>query len=270
MKTKVICDTGVWYRLAIKGLIPELQNCELYITNLSIFELCSTENLEKYGLNSVKEAFIAIQKYAPKNILSPNPIQQIILTYNPKYIDELAYRQNSNIIKLFTTFLSAKSIADIDYDYLEQIKFRKEATEIWIVNDIQPYIEKLTKEGINEFKSIDEYVRYFLIYRIKEYLRMYSPLTLFDPNKDLRKLDIFFNCFAFYIQDVVKKNIKGQVTKIKKNDLVDFMNLIYCGDDFKYLTTETKNRGVNLALLSKAANYLLPDNKAIQDKLNSD
>jgi hypothetical protein len=64
MRTKVICDLNVWYRLGQKGLslTSELIKYDLYLSNLSLVELISSENLTA-NFSLVQKAFFAISKY---------------------------------------------------------------------------------------------------------------------------------------------------------------------------------------------------------------
>jgi hypothetical protein len=264
-RIKVICDINVWYRLGQVGIgsTPELLNYDMYLSNLSLVELISSENLIK-NFELVQRAFFAISKYS-QGILSQNDAQLLILANKPDYIDELSVVQRDSIINILEIFLKAKNINEIDYEYKQIIINRDAEVKNWL-SSVTDFIGELRTKSIKDLEVINQYVSDILINHMKEYLNRNSPQTIIG-DLDFKKFELFIDCFSLYLLDFVQKSTK----RFDKNDYIDFMNLLYCTDDFKYLTLETekKNRlGKMLELSQYSKKYLLPDYQVIKNKLN--
>lgn len=266
MRTKVICDINVWYRLGQKGLesTPELLKYDLYLSNLSLVELISSDNLTG-NFNLVQSTFFAISKYS-RGILSQNDAQLLVLANKPDYVDELACIQKDTINKIFDTFLNARSLEDIDYEYNQIITNRNVELQSWLIN-VTSFVNHLRSQRITKLHAINQCVHDILINHMEEYLARNSPHTLFNEI-DFQKFELFIDCFSLYLLDFVQKPTK----QFDKNDYIDFMNLLYCTGEFKYLTLESekKNRlGKILEVSQYSVKYLLPNHKLIKEKLNA-
>lgn len=264
MKQKLICDINVWYRIGAKGfdvVSKELENCELHITNISIIELMSSAKL-KSDFENVKSAFNAINKYCTK-ILSQNVVQQILNVQQMKYTDNSALIQKENINKLIESFLKADSIGDLDFDYSKMIETRKNETDEWAAN-ANEMIKQLRKEKLtlDELKIITPN---FLLNHVARYIER-NNIQIELKKYDFSDFDLFVECYSLFIHDIIGK--KGK--KIKQNDYVDFMNLLYCVDDFKYLTLEGGNGVAGMIKRSSVGDkYTLSNEDAIKTILNS-
>lgn len=262
-KQKVICDANVWYQLAEKGFeaAPELKNYQLCITNLTIFEIISSETIIE-NFNLTKKIIILIKENA--EIIPENDIQQVILSQLSGYSDELIERQENTIDRLFNTFSNAKSIKDIDFNYEKQIKLRESETEEW------------SKRVLNVLKANDlSPAESYLKAGVSEYLNKYRPDIVLE-DCDFSKFELFIDCFSRYLKHKqINKTNKKPENLITKNDYIDFRNLLYCTEEYKYLTFEVPKgsgkKSYNIAYMLEtspfAAKYLLPDNNIIRKKV---
>ncbi len=179
----------------------------------------------------------------------------------------MAFIQKDVINKLLDIFLNAKDLNDIDYEYNQIIANRNAELQSWLVN-VTYFANQLRLQNITDLNVINLCVLDILFKHVKEYLARNSTQTILNE-VDIQKFELFIDCFSLYLLDFVRKPNK----KFDKNDYIDFMNLLYCTNEFKYLTLESekKNRLGKMLELSQYSNkYLLPDNKSIKDKLNLD
>ena len=108
-KTKVVCDTNVWYSISKDGYSKFgdiLSKYQLVLTNLSLVELVSTAKIEKNEatFQNVKDAFAAIHKYAL--FRADNDVEHIMNVLKIEFIDEEHCDIKDvyeNILKDFTT-----------------------------------------------------------------------------------------------------------------------------------------------------------------------
>lgn len=265
MTQKLICDNNFWYRVGEKGIgdvMHELRDCDLYITNLSLVELISSANLTS-NFDIVKNAFNAISKYC-KIILSQNDAQQLLIIQQIDYVDNIAEVQKKNINRLINSFLNAESIKDLDFDYNHMIESRKKETKDWAVtaNEMVLNLRKL-KINLEDLRNNSKEI---LLHHVNRYIER-NNIKIESKVFDFSQFELFIECFSLFIQDVISKHDK----RIKENDYVDFMNLLYCIGDFKYLTLE-KEKGNRIAKMinstSIGQNYKLHNEDSIKRILN--
>jgi len=254
-KIKVICDSNVWYRLGAKGYtdtLSELKDCDLYITNLTIVELISSKQMNS-DFDSLKHAFYAISKYS-KRCLSQNDAQQILLANDTSYIDHSYQAQKISIIKIIEDFVNAETKDKLSYtNYDDMIQGRKESVSTWVTNmeDMINWMRREHKAKNNI--CLESFIEDgFIKPHINSYLKRNNPnYDLNNFNTD--KLVLFKEALKKYLNSF----LSGKKKKVHENDYIDYMNLLYCIDDFKYLTCDSK---INRYLDS---NFLLADNKNI-------
>ncbi len=245
----------MWYRLGAKGFAGTqkvLKDCDLYITNLTIVELISSEQMNS-DFDLLKHVFYAIGRYA-KQCLSQNDAQQILLANDKSYIDHLYQAQKTSIIKIIQDFTNAgtkEELSYTNYDYM--IQGRKQSVSTWVTN-----MEGMINWMRNEHKANNKICFESFVEDgfIKPHIINY--LARNNPNYDLKnfntdKLILFKGALKEYLQSFLSSKNK----KVHENDYIDYMNLLYCIDDFKYLTCDSK---INRYLDS---NFLLADNQNI-------
>ncbi|PIQ20430.1 MAG: hypothetical protein COW65_15020 [Cytophagales bacterium CG18_big_fil_WC_8_21_14_2_50_42_9] len=262
---KVICDINVWYAISQHGIniSSELRKHELYITNLSLFELISSRML-KSNFETVQQVIFSITKYSSE-IFSQNDAQQIILAQKPDYIDSLALTQKDNIYKLIDSFCKADKVEDLDFNYDYFIQVREQETVKWglimkeLVNELR--INRITEYDVIKIRTSE-----ILIQHVKWYLSQNSPSTIIE-NYFLDKFEFFLDCYSLYLLEFIKKPKKV----FDMNDYIDFMNLLYCTNGYKYFTLESEKRNRLGAILrdSKFSDkYLLPNDSFIKEQIN--
>ncbi len=257
-KTKVICDTNVWYGIAKHGLISELDQFDLYSTNLTLYEIISSQNIEEKGFQLVRDSVVAMTKHS-KEILSQNIAQQIIIRQMPSYVDEIAYQQRDNIFRIIKEFVHAKNISGISYDFKEMIEKR---------NDNMSYTSNNLKEKINLLKASkdmtsEDFSTNILRELSSEYLLIHRP-DINEQITDFSSFNLFISCFSEFVNSFFVASKK----KVDKNDIIDFLNLLYCTDDYKYLTLEGTRKIRIGRILESKDEYILPNRNTIRNKLN--
>ncbi len=258
-RTKVICDSNVWYRLGAKGPADtnsELKDCDLYMTSLTIQELASTEHINS-DFDLIKHCFYAVTKHSYR-VLSQNDAQQILLANDTNYRDHACLPQQKAISGIVKDFVDADTKDKLSYIYNDMITEKKQVVSNW-VQKMETLVEWMRTQH-NKLKrdiSFDSIVEDgFIREHIKDYLERNNPdYQLNHFNTD--KLVLFKEALKKYLESFLSEKNK----KVHENDYIDYMNLLYCIDDFKYLTCDKKvNKYLN-------PNYLLPNNDEIVKKL---
>lgn len=245
-KSRIICDTNVWYNLSGDGYFAYgdiLNKYQLVLTNLSLVELISTAKItnKEEDFSKVKDAFIAISKHAI--FRSDNDIEHIMNTLKIRFIDEGHPNIEGIYNELLKVFIDAKSCNDLSYDYEVVIQQRKESCQTY-VDTLNQQIEYWRNEKKTNPITLEE-IRECLIWMMKkeicEYIEKHKikieniPFDVNQVDKVISEsFDVYLTAFSNHIYKVY--NIGS---KIKNNDYVDFRNLVYCHDDLKYLTFDT-------------------------------
>lgn len=255
-KEKLICDTNVFYRFSNKGMIDELAQYDLYVTNLTITEVISS-NMLKNNFDEIKYFFNSLNKYSFK-VLTQNIIQQILIENKIEFLATGLEQENTK--RLMKDFLNAKTDKDLTFDYIGLINQRKSETTKWAETI------RIVINNIDSVTNLKKIVEVYLVRITSEYCQKHNIKIDFSKIS-FNKFDYLISVFSIYLNDLYNKPEK----KVKPNDYVDFMNLIYCIDDFKYLTLETKNGGV-AGMISKSPlkdKYGLANEILIKQILNS-
>lgn len=264
MKKKLICDNNFWYRVSKKGLADInflIKNYELHITHLSIVELISSNNIES-NFDIVKDVFIAISKYA--KIISQNDAQQLLIAQGIDFTESNILQQQVNIKKIVDLFVSATSTSDLGFNYRKMIDLRKEETGKWAEN-VNSMVQSNRDKNISD-DDLKKFSMQILEYHLYTYIQK-NDVKLTSKNFDFSIFELFNESFTLYFKDLLIKKDK----KAKPNDYVDFMNLVYCTDNYKYLTLE-KLKGNRIAKMivksSVGYKYLIPEQENIKEILN--
>lgn len=249
-KTKVVCDTNVWYSISKDGYSKFgdiLSKYQLVLTNLSLVELVSTAKIEKNEatFQNVKDAFAAIHKYAL--FRADNDVEHVMNVLKIEFIDEEHCDIKDVYENILKDFLSAKSCDDLTYDYAKQISLRTAACDVY-TKHINLQIEEWRKSKKQNPIAVEE-IRSCLIWLMKkdiyEYLSRHKITIRKIPFTTDQVDDIISTAFDLYLtafSNFIFEKYKQHGSYIKPNDYVDFRNLIYCHDNLKYLTFE-KNKG---------------------------
>ncbi len=264
MKKKLICDINFWYRVGKKGLADInylIENYELHITNLSIVELISSNNIES-DFDIVKDTFIAISKYA--KIMSQNDVQQLLITQGIDFTENKILQQQYNIKKVVELFLTATSTSELGFDYSKMIELRKEETKKW-AEKVNRMVQSSRDNNIS-----DDDLKKFSIQILEHHINTYiekNDIKLKSQDLDFSSFELFNESFALYFKDLLNKDNK----KAKPNDYVDFMNLVYCTSDYNYLTLE-RLKGNRIAKMindsSVGYKYVISEQESIKEILN--
>jgi hypothetical protein len=245
-KTRVVCDTNVWYNISRDGYSKFgdiLSKYQLVLTNLSLVELISTAKIAKDDLafQLVKDAFIAIHKYA--FFRADNDIEHMMNVLKIEFIDEEHCDVKEVYHKILDDFLNAKSCKDLTYDYTTQISLRNACCDVYI-RYFNQQIEEWRKCKKQDPISVEE-IRSCLIWLMKkdiyEYLSRHKITIKKIPFTTDQVDDIISTAFDLYLtafSNFIFEKYKQHGSKMKANDYVDFRNLIYCHGNMKYLTFE--------------------------------
>lgn len=274
---EIICDTNIWYRIGAKGIHQIKQytgnDVKLCISHLSFFELISSNTINS-DFGSFKWANNAINKYA--KVLVPNDIEQVLLVLGVQFTPKNNVCIVENIRNISQTILEARCSADLNYEYENLIKARRNATQNTI-KDYSDLVEKLSRKKIFS----PEIIKARLIWKLMKEVCLYilknkliikrGWYKLFSYRKYYSTFNLYFTCFSHFLYICVKSKNTSQQIKIKSNDYVDFRNLLYCVNDRKYLTLEksTSNR-IGGILRKYGADYELENAEQIKQQYKSE
>lgn len=274
-KTKVVCDTNVWYNLSKDGYVKfgdVLSNYQLVLTNLSLTELFSTEKikLDSSAFLRVKEAFEAIRKYAI--FQSDNDIEHIMKVLNIDFVDENTFDKQERYDYIVNDFLNANEYTDLTYNWDWHIDQRAKSNDFHC-DVINQQIEQWRKEKKQNPISLTE-IRDCLIWLIKkdiyDYLLRHQikinniPFATNQVDQIISgSLDLYLTAYSNFIYE--KYQQPG--SKVKPNDYADFRNLVYCNNGHKYFTFEnTQKQGVGKMLDLYCKSWLIPEADVLRQR----
>ena len=245
-KTKVICDTNIWYRIGDKGIHPIKKHTgsdiKLCISSLSYLEIISSNSINT-NFEAVKWANNAVNKYA--TILVANDIEQVLLALDVQFVPVNNLQVVENIRKVCKSILEATKPDELNYEYYDLINARSCASKN-AIKDYQKLADRLNKcknitlEKIKSrlaWKLMIDVFLYIARHKLKIRRRWYY---IFCYQKYLSTFNLYFTCFAnfLYAYIISQRTAKKNPMKLKSNDYVDFRNLLYCTNEEKYLTLE--------------------------------
>jgi hypothetical protein len=256
MKTKVICDTNIWYNIG-EGLlsVSEFNAFELIATFYNFEELITTPKTVK-DFPKVKRAAEAITVYSHSQILE-NAFLYLARLIDPNHVDT-KYSYNLGIrnwgevramaklpedFQITDAILSAyqqnitnktnecEELAQIENKLAKQ--YKKEAKNLWRTNKSGYYkanmqaIVGILNAGLQQLNG--------------------PKLTeLFE----IKQIELFITAHAAYF-----KNMEIGTMVAQPNDMYDLYNMIYVKPGMKYLTFE--NRWKDILRQADLSHYLL-------------
>jgi len=196
--------------------------------------------------------------------MSQNDAQQLLIAQDIDFTENNILQQQDNIKKVVDLFLSATSTSDLEFDYNKMIELRKEETEKWS-EKVNSMIQSNRDKNISDV-DLKKFSMQILEHHINTYIER-NDVKLKLQNFDFSIFELFNESFALYFKDLLNKEDK----KAKPNDYVDFMNLVYCTTEYKYLTLEKLkgNRIVKMINTSSVGyKYIIPEEENIKEILN--
>ncbi len=253
-KTKVICDTNVWYTIS-EGRYSQfsdiLSKYQLVLTNLSLVELISTP---KIGISDdyfqiVRNAFVAISKYAI--FRSDNDVEHIMNQLKIDYTDEHHFDIEEKYKFIIKNFLDSAHNSDLTYNYEEHIGQRIECVQRYC-NIINQQIQTWRTERKKNPLAVED-VRDCIIWLMKksicEYLSHHQikiKKIPFSTNNVNNVISDTFDLYLTAFSNFIFEKYQQPGSKIQVNDYVDFRNLLYCNEGHTYLTFEN-GKGINIS-----------------------
>ena len=271
--SKVICDTNVWYQLGKQGIhkiVPLLQEDTLYITQLSYFELISTENIYSH-FDIVKAANIALQKHG--HFLVENDMQHVLNALGIGFVECKGIDCREIICEVCQEITNAQSIKDLKYNY-QEVSIGRQRTTHNIAEQLNKFIIANKKKHLTE-DTFRHYVAFCLrrdtiayIFRHRVILR-HHPFRILSLKVYKETFSLYINVFAGFLYTVYGFQKKKEPMKVQPNDYIDFRNLIYCTGSYKYLTLErTSGNRIGGMLRKYGQSYVHKHSNTIRAKLN--
>lgn len=241
---RVICDTNVWYEFAKGKIDPSIaKNYELVITNLSLVEIVTSENLI-YDIILVKRTLLKVKELASQ-IIRENPFDYILKLHSPKH--EPDYSNVDFTLKEIQKFMQIdddiliNESAKIDFQKLV-IQWDSEISELsTILNALIPEINRNIKTTSNKYVhrrlETEDQIRELVKKMLESAIKKFNFKIAVDWNSfPWEKIGLLTRTWDIYFKDI---ELSGR-TKFNKNDWVDILNLAYVEPGMKYWTFENK------------------------------
>lgn len=247
MKTKVICDTMIWYDIINGIVIPEERKDAFLIgTGLNIIELMTTENYI-YNFNLVRDTLGALQEHHDE-IIDDDPIDYILIyetniEYESKSRNEI--RQN---LAAFNLIVDGEINVN-DFDDEKKNKLNKLIDEFntpvnELVESMNNCLEETKANGIAKYGSKNNFKRELrnnlnTKYEVQE---MIHKLLNIRYGSNIDKSLINWNNLELLIEiwdTCLKEKILQTNSNFKPNDYFDIMNMAYVSEIDLYWTRET-------------------------------
>lgn len=239
-KQRVICDTNVWYNIAIGNFIPPA-DVVLVPTSFTLFELVSTEKIAS-DPKLIQKVILAIRKYG-RSIIPVNPYDFVIMNHDSSFKgdDKLTFKMLEEFSKVVNMDMSGEFELDSDLKkrISEQCKISREANENFAnyCNDKLPELRKKIRAttGIKAHLMEDTSTRIktMVLGFFTNYVKEQN--INFDPEKiDEKNINLFLKVTENFFKHLeTTKNMKVDV-----NDAIDWLNMLYVRPGDKYLTFE--------------------------------
>lgn len=257
MKTKVICDTNIWYYLGEGTLKPEqFKGYCLIATFYSLDELNSTPKTIK-DFSKVQKAAKAIVEISCDQYLE-NAILYLARLIYPRHEDKKYHynlgMRNWNEIRLLGTLpIDFEPTEFVKKLYEQNIKIKISESEAvsnienTLAKQVQKQSRKLWKESKTKYlKASLQGIIALLNSFLNEYSEGKAQLT---KDFDIKKVELFLTAFVFYY-----KSLEIGKMKAKPNDMYDLFNMIYVEPGSKYFTKD--NRWVTIITEAGLTDYL--------------
>ncbi len=240
-KTKVICDTNVWYGFNQGKPTETDEKHSLIPTSLSLEELASSEVMA-HDIKLYQDTIKAIyDKCGP--IITLDPIDYVLSQQDPKY--PATDRGIKKLLEGFSNLLSLKIDDKTQVDdelknkVIEKCKIDRQAS-ISFAEYANSKIEQIRKNintGIGKKGHLKIDTTDFNKEMVKAVFNEHvkgSGYTIDWDNFDWSKIDLFMKVTESFFKKV--ETTKGM--KISPNDAVDWLNMLYVSPNDKYITLE--------------------------------
>jgi hypothetical protein len=240
-QTQVICDTNVWYGFSQGKPTDTDENHILIPTSLTLAELATSEVIV-HDTKLFQETIKAIyEKCGP--IISLDPIDYVLRRQDLEY--PTTDRRIKNLLEGFSYLLSLNIDGEIVVDNkLKNLVIEKFRTDRKASNSFAEYanskinqIRKEINKGIGKEKHLDIDTTNINKDMVKSIFNEHVKGTVYtiDWDKfDWSKIDLFMKVTEIFF----KKLETTRDMKVKPNDAVDWLNILYVSPDDKYLTLE--------------------------------
>lgn len=236
----VICDTNVWYNIA-NGIYVKPTEVTLIATSLTLAELASSETMAS-SLHLFQSVLNTVHDNSGP-IVPVNPLDFVLMKHDPDYPAD--HESTKKVLNEFSkvmsadippkTELSAPEKAKLIESCKENRKGSVEFAEFGTNALIQ--IRKNINKGVGkkEHLKVDtkEVIREMMKSILQEHAKKVDYTINFD-SFDWGNLEFFLTVTENYF----KKLETTRDMKIKPNDAVDWLNMLYVTPVDKYLTFE--------------------------------
>ena len=243
-KTRVVCDTMIWYYIAEGNIIPEI-DVDLVATGVSIQEFASSENIYKKP-ELVKNALKAMQNYHFE-IIEFDPWDYIItfcvdISYEP--ISRELHKNNLNGFSHFINGTFDEALKSIEQrEKLENFILNWNEPLVELTNNMNFAIDKIRKERAKKFnkrENIKDLEDGGLLLEIKEMIldiisaRLNISKDEIGEKFNWEKIELLVKMWELHWIQILRQN----GAKIHLNDIFDLLNMAYVSEKDKYWTLE--------------------------------
>lgn len=265
MNERIICDTNVWYDIAMDRFNPSPEII-LIPTSFSLYEIVSTELIAN-NPHLIQNVIKAVKTYG-REIIPVNPFDFIIMNHDTSYqadnsMTNSILKEFSNVLNINMDDENFKIDEDVKAKIIETSKASRAATYDFAafstekINTI--YKSLIQEKGIkkrlqeNTLSDIKEMVKGLL----NDYLKNKNYSINYD-NFDWNDIELFLIVTENYFKHL--ETTKG--IKVDPNDAVDWLNTLYVRPGYKYLTFE-KSWRKNISNDERIAHYLYNPTNAV-------
>ncbi len=234
---KIICDTNVWYDIAEERITPPV-DFALVPTMLTLIELATSEKMV-HEIELYQRSIKAVYDFG-KSIIPVHPFDFILHNNDPNYPweNELTQKILTDFSKLLTTdieerieiseTIKTKTIEISRQNRIGTLEFAEFANDT--IKQVRLSLSK--KDKILRLKQDTteinrEMVKSFLTYHAEK-----KNYTVDFKSFDWSRIELFM-CVT---ENFFKKLETDSGKKVKPNDCVDWLNMLYVMPGNKYLT----------------------------------
>jgi hypothetical protein len=245
MKTKVVCDTNVWYNIGEDLLAAEKLSEYCLVATFYNFEELNTSPKTVSNFHKVRRASKAIIDHSCEQILE-NAILYLARLTNPYHVDKKFHYnlgiRNWNEIrlmgKLAHDFECTPEVTSLyQQNVARKISESQQVSKIenTLALNVQKEARKAWKQNKqNYFKSSLKGIIGFLNVALRD-----SDAIELTKEFDISQIELFLSAFLYYYKGLEIGKMVAQ-----PNDMYDLFNLIYVRPGMKYLTMEKRWRSI--------------------------
>lgn len=240
-KTEIICDTNVWFGFN-QDKPTEVDSTEVLTPTILTLNELATSNVIVHDPKMFQKTIKAIYDHGGP-IIQYDPIDYVLNRLDPDY--PLQDRGIKELLNRFSKLLSV----EIDYskiddevlknDILEKCKIGRESSNAF-AEYANSHIEKIRKNintGIGKKKHLEIDARDIIKEMVQSIFNDHVKKLNYNidwENFDWNQIELFMRITETFFKKV--ETTKGM--KIKPNDAVDWLNILYVNPQNKYLTFE--------------------------------